>query len=231
MFIAQNLVSVQWLQQNLQEKNLVLLEASLPALDLDNPVLQQLIYDLSPATEFGNRMILSNAWLLRNMQQKKVENNSILSTLFGSRIETTIRTDSSQNTFANIDIYTTRPFQNIKTWLANNLQHPQVNLLGEPTLIQTNNYIAPIDNHVYRLISNTCKEIFDQSLVAPCIVPKTSLADSYAAIGSPVYYFSPVIYNQEKWVEKQSDIDEKISLDNLQKAAQYYYQLLSNAID
>ena len=54
-------------QQLILQEFMTNLKERLPAVDIENPVLQHLIYDLSPATGFSDRLLLSNGWLLKSL--------------------------------------------------------------------------------------------------------------------------------------------------------------------
>jgi hypothetical protein len=81
------------------------------------------------------------------------------------------------------------------------------------------------------LLGNTCKEVFENTMVAPCLAESAPLADLYTSITPNVYYFSPVIYTLSTWEDKLRGIDEKITKKNLEKAVQFYHQLLKNGIE
>ncbi len=206
------------------------LQNSLPPLDLQNPVLQEFIAYLSPETAFGNRLLFSNEWLFKNIQQNYLTKLPLTQQIFGARYQLETNTNSSKNTIVEIDIYTPKTFANISEWVLNHLQHPQINLLGEPQILQAKNYQSAMDNRAYRVLSNSCKEVFEGALIAPCIAENSPLATTYAAISSKVYYFSPIVYQPNDWQQKQKGLDEKISIQNLNKTTQFYYQLLKNNI-
>lgn len=228
--IAQVMLETQNLASEQLTATIEQLQTALPFVDVDQPSLKTFLSYISPEMPFGQRLIFSNQWLLSNPQQRQLQHNPLTQQLWGHNILTKTLSDSNNTRLVQLQFTAPKLIQPLESWIKNHLQHPQIRLLGTPQVIYKNNVLAPIDNHAYRLISNTCKEVFPHTISAPTLVTQQSANNWQDNINTDIYYFHPVIYDLAAWEKAQQKIDDKISIENYTQMLQFYYQLIINSI-
>ena len=207
------------------------LTQALPPIETDQPVLEQFLACIIPELGFSQRLVFSNQWLLSNLKQNRLQNNPVTQSLFGHNINAmSVSSDSGNSFLANLAYSAPTIKSNTEQWLKNHLQHPQVQILGESQTIQNNSKIASSKNHAYRIIENSCKEVFSDLITSPSLVNEPSSPDWYNDIDTDIYYFHPVIYNQKSFKKSLNKTDAKISIRNYKQMIQFYYKLLLNVI-
>jgi carboxypeptidase PM20D1 len=207
------------------------LNTALPLIDMEQSVLQEFLSYVSPELGFGQRLVFSNQWLLNNVQQKRLKNNQLTQQLFGNNITANIGLpDTNNTTLTTLTFSSASLKKDLGQWIKSHLQHPQIQLLGQPQISHNNSKIAPINNHAYRSISNSCKEVFPDLITVPILVHEQSSTNWQTNINADIYYFHPVVHNQSSWEKAVQNIDDKISLKNYEQMIQFYYQLLINNI-
>lgn len=94
--------------------------------------------------------------------------------------------------------------------------------LDEPTPV------SPVDSQAFSLLRETIGEVFPQALVSPYIVVGGTDASRYQEICSNIYRFSPFQVQREE-IGRVHGIDERVSIENLQKAMTFYIRLLQRS--
>ncbi|BDS13850.1 M20/M25/M40 family metallo-hydrolase [Aureispira anguillae] len=207
------------------------LKAALPLVEMEAASINDFLTYISPEMPFGQRLIFSNQWLLNNIQQKQLQNNSLTKAIFGHNITSHLTPqDSNKTSLGTVTLTGSNLNHNLEQWVKSHLQHPKVQLLGQAQFLYKNQKRAAINNGAYRLISNTCKEIFPHIISAPILVNKTSKVNWQANLNTDIYYFHPVIYTPTRWEKAQKKIDNKINIKNYEQMMQFYYQLIMNSI-
>ncbi|MCH2021381.1 MAG: M20/M25/M40 family metallo-hydrolase [Saprospiraceae bacterium] len=215
---------------NIIKKEIHHLVSALPPLDTDHPVITQFLSFIIPELNFSQRLVLSNKWLLNNLIQKRLQKNPFTQNLFGNNIATNlINYDTSKSTITSIQFSSPKSLNELEKWLKTHLQHPQIQLLGQTQTLQKTR-IAPIQNHAYRIISNTCKEIFPNLITAPTLVKESYSTNWQTKFNSDIYYFHPLIFDQICWKKHLRKVDDKISIKNYKQMLQFYHKLLLNNI-
>jgi len=218
--------SVEIVEQELQNLN-----TALPFIDMEETALEQFLSYISPELGFGQRLVFSNQWLLNNVQQKRLKNNKLTQKLFGTNITASIGLpDSNNTTLTTLTFSSPSLKKDLGQWIKSHLQHPQIQLLGQPQILHNNTKFAPINNHAYRSIGNSCKEVFPDVITVPILVHEKSSTNWQTNINTDIYYFHPVMHNQDSWNKAEQNIDDKISVKNYEQMIQFYYQLLINNI-
>jgi hypothetical protein len=202
------------------------LAKNLPAADLKHPVAKQLLHQLSPELPFGQRFVFSNTWLLNWKQRRYFAPASFSNSLVGLQthlVPTTVHSDTAQ-------LHLTAP------------QLPAALLVAVQALLKMDSVqvlsnwtthegfaSAEMQSRYYRLIGNTCKEVFPRVLTAPIWVARAH-AHSAPLIQAPTFYFHPVQLEASNWVAAPQGFAESISRQNYKRLLHFYHQLLSNSI-
>lgn len=215
----------------LLEQEINQVQKSLPAIDLDQPVLQQFIKKIAPELSFGKRMIFANQWLLSNLQKKQLLQHPVTQYFFGTNLETIrLVQDSLRRSMSTLKLSSTAPFKGLEQWLNLQIQHPQIQLIGIEKKEQIQSSYAPMQNFAYRIIENTCKEVFPDLVSCPTINREAPLLEWQNSVDTDIYYFHPLVYDFEGFELKKQQIDDKISRKNYLQMLQFYYQLIHNII-
>lgn len=215
----------------LLEQEVEQLKHSLPPIDLDHIVLQQFIKKIAPELGFVKRMVFANQWLLSNVQKNHLSHHPFTQYFFGTNLGTQqLVQDSLYRSMSTFNLSSTAPFVGLKQWLNVQIQHPQIQIIGIDKKEQRYSGYAPIDNFAYRIIENTCKEVFPALVSCPIINREAPLLAWQNSVDAAIYYFHPVVYDTHHFELKKQGIDDKIRRENYQKMLQFYYQLILNII-
>ncbi len=202
------------------------LQAQLPKADLTHNTTRELLQQLSPELPFKQRFIFSNTWLLGWNQDSYFSPNSLPNSLVGTQARLFPSLPDSDTTQLRI----TAPSLD------------QATLLSIQTLVKLDSVkvidnwkwqqgyaTADLESRSYRLLGNTCKEVFPNLITAPIWVDQPA-APATKAIKAPIFYFQPVVYEADSWQKAQLGVTERISRQNYQRLLHFYHQLLSNSI-
>lgn len=202
------------------------LREALPCADLKQEAAQQLLHQLSPELPFKQRFVFSNSWLLNWGQQHYFYPRSLSQDLVGvsTRLLPALPdTDTAllQITAPNLAATTLTTIQNI-------LAADSVYVLGNWKWHQGFS-TAKIESRSYRLLGNTCKEIFPNIITAPIWVAREDFVAN-STVEAPVFYFQPIVQDPSTWQKAQWGVTERISRQNYQRMLQFYHRLLTNSI-
>jgi carboxypeptidase PM20D1 len=217
---------IQLLEQEINQ-----VQKSLPHIDISHPVLQEFISKIAPELSFGKRMIFANQWLLSNVQKNQLLQHPITQYFFGTNLEiNSLVQDSFSRSMSTLTLSSTAPFNGLEQWLNLQIQHPKIQLIGIEKKEQKPTRCAPTQNFAYRIIENTCKEVFPTLVSCPTINREAPLLEWQNRVDTDIYYFHPLVYDVEDFELNKQQIDDKISRQNYLKMLQFYYQLIHNII-
>ncbi len=85
--------------------------------------------------------------------------------------------------------------------------------------------VSPIDSPAFKAIDETTRQVFGNVIVAPFLMLGATDARYYSGICPQVYRFSPLLYQMED-MKRVHGINERISLDNLERMVQFFTLLM-----
>jgi len=87
--------------------------------------------------------------------------------------------------------------------------------------------ISEVEGHEYRLLEQTIRQVFVNTVVAPSVMMWATDARHYAGICKQVLRFSPVVLVPDD-LERQHGVNERLSLENLVRMVHFYTQWIQN---
>jgi carboxypeptidase PM20D1 len=85
--------------------------------------------------------------------------------------------------------------------------------------------VSATDTLLYFQLGSAIRQVFPQAAVGPYLVQGATDARYYAGLSAQVFRFSPYLVNNED-LKMIHGVNERISLDNLEKMAQCYAQVM-----
>ncbi|MGH1337801.1 MAG: hypothetical protein ACRBFS_16895 [Aureispira sp.] len=199
------------------------LEQQMPAADLEQEVAQQLLAQLSPELPFQQRFIFSNSWLLNWTKATYFPPSSLPLELVGTTPQLIPTLPDSDTALLQI----TAPHleESVLINIKELLKKDSVYVVGNWTE-QQGQKTAAIDSRSYRLLGNTCKEVFPNLITAPVWVKRNPKVKQ----SMDRFFFQPTFQDPDSWEKAKLDVNERISRKNYKQLLQFYHQLLSNSI-
>ncbi|MFK7798157.1 MAG: hypothetical protein AB8E82_11935 [Aureispira sp.] len=202
------------------------LQAALPTVDLAQEPAQYLLEQLGPELPFQQRFVTSNAWLLNWNKQTYFEPNTLAKQLTGTNAQLIPAFTDADTVVLKI----TAP--ELTTTLLNTISSlidsDSIQLVGSWN-VWRNQTTAEVGSRSYRLLGNTCKEVFPNLLTTPTWIDRKQVP-FVANIQTSIFYFQPIVQDATSWPNAQLGIEESISRQNYQQLLQFYHRLLTNSI-
>lgn len=202
------------------------LQSSLPTTNLNHNVARQLLEQLSPELPFQQCFIFSNPWLLNWNKKSYFPMGSLPQSLVGISAQLSPAYPNSDTALLQITAPQLKK-ENL-TSILQFLSEYSITTLGD-WMWQPETPTAYTESRSYRLLGNTCKEIFPDLITAPIWITPTNTTLIPPTIQTPVFYFHPIVRDSTSW-EKAQGGAEHIKRQNYQRLLHFYYQLLNNSI-
>lgn len=189
---------------------------------------------IGPALPFGLRLVLANAWLfgplIRSVMSRATTTNAAIRT-------TAAVTMVSGGVKENILPAHARALVNLRllpgdqiTGITARIKH----LIGDEQVQVTtwphvDNHEAPppssTDGPTFERLASTVRQIFGDIPVAPYTVIGATDARFYHTLCDNVYRFTPIVANKAD-MQRVHGVNERLSIDNLDKMIKFFIQLL-----
>ena len=202
------------------------LQKALPTADLEHETAQELLAQLSPELSFRERFVFSNSWLLDWSQQSYFCPSSLPHQLVGTSVQLSPALPDSDTAWLKVAAPLLE--QASLSYIQELLKTDSVIVVSN-WKIQKGGATAATESRSYRLLGNTCKEIFPNLMTAPIWVNRPQPL-TFSTIQAPIFYFHPIIQDSNSWEKAKWGITERVSRQNYERLLQFYYQLLTNSI-
>ena len=202
------------------------LDEKLPDVDIKQVAAQQLLQQLSPELPFLKRFVSSNSWLLHWNKQTYFAAKTLPKQLAGISSQLIPALTDADTVVLKITApqLTTTTLNTISSLINSD----SIMVVGDWN-VWPHQTTADASSRSYRLLANTCKEVFPNLLTAPAWVDRKQ-APFISNIQAPIFYFHPIVQDKASWPKAQLGIEESISRQNYQQLLQFYHQLLTNSI-
>lgn len=202
------------------------LQAALPAVDLAQESAQHLLQQLGPELPFQQRFVISNTWLLNWYKQAYFEPNTLAQQLTATNAQLIPAFTDADTVVLKITApeLTTTLLNTISSLVASD----SIQLVGNWKIWKSQT-TADVGSRSYRLLGNTCKEVFPNLLTTPTWIDREQVP-FIANIQTPIFYFQPIVQDSASLPNAQLGIEESISRQHYQQLLQFYHQLLTNSI-
>ncbi|MBN2147707.1 MAG: M20 family peptidase [Anaerolineales bacterium] len=192
-----------------------------------------LLGSLAPYSSFLMRMVFANLWLfsgaLRRIMANSPQTNPLLRTTTAiTMIEGGIKTNILPPKASAKVNYRLLPGDSVKDVIEHTRQavdDPRIKISKPPTDGYIASPVSPTDSGAYKLLQQTIQQVFGRAAVSPFLVTGATDSRHYTPICRNVYRFTPVQVDLGE-MERVHGIGERISIQNLERMAQFYTLLL-----
>lgn len=194
-----------------------------------------MIEAVGPEMPFGYRLALANLWLLGGVLQQQMlkspaTNASLRTTTAATMINGGVKENvlpSSARAVINFRILPGDSVQSVVEHVRTVVNDPRVEVRlmdgsREPTTE------APIDSPGFVTIARTVREVFPDTIVAPYLTIGGTDSRYYAPLTQNIYRFTPIIADASD-LTRIHGINERLSVENYQRAVQFFIQLVKNS--
>jgi carboxypeptidase PM20D1 len=88
--------------------------------------------------------------------------------------------------------------------------------------------ISDVRSEGFKILERTIRQVFPDSIVAPCLVPASTDARHYGEISDNIFRFLPVRMDKDDF-KRIHGTNERIGVDNYKNAVDFYIQLIRNS--
>ncbi len=203
---------------------------------VDGPVGTMLNF-LGPEMKFPFKTIFANRWLFGGILENQLANGTASNALIRTTTAPTIIQagvkdnvlPSEANATINFRIIPGETPESVLSDVKDLIDDERVTVsLNDPNFAQAPGKLSPTDGFGFNVLSNTIREIFPETVVAPSLVIAATDARHYEACSDAIYRFMPVSLKKEE-LGMIHGINEKISVTSYEKLIQFYIRLLQNS--
>jgi carboxypeptidase PM20D1 len=190
---------------------------------------------IAPELPFGQRMAMSNLWLLRpvveNMLAKGAATNAMMRTTTALTIFNAGNKENvlpgQADAVVNFRILPGDSVASVTEFVKTTIADPRIEVSLVSTASEPSKLASP-DAPQYKLIERTVREIFPDALVAPSLMLAGSDARHFQDLTDHSYRFMPIRF-QSADLQRVHGTDERIAVDQLADMVRFYHRLISQA--
>ena len=195
----------------------------------------ELFAAVAPELPFGQRLAMSNLWLLRpvveGMLGKGAATNAMMRT---TTALTVVNAGNKENVLpgraeaiVNFRILPGDTIESVTAYVKGVVADERVEVapLGEG--FNPSSVSSP-QAESYRVVERTIRDVFPDRLVAPGLMLAASDARHFQAVADQSYRFMPIRFKSAD-LQRVHGTDERISVDQLADMVRFYHRLLSQA--
>ncbi|MFO0591153.1 MAG: M20 family peptidase [Polyangiaceae bacterium] len=211
------------------------LEAHPMPAHIDGPA-RALFDTLAPEMPFGNKLILSNLWLLTPVAKmalsKSPATDAILRTTTApTMLDASVKENvlpKRARALVNFRILPGDTRESVTEHAKAVIDDPRVTVKPvEGSMSQDPSSVSDPNSASFKLIERSIRQIFPDAIVAPSLVLGATDSRHYQAIADGVYRFAPQRTHDEDRARLHGT-NERISVKNFGEAVRFYAQLVKN---
>jgi carboxypeptidase PM20D1 len=190
---------------------------------------------IAPELPFGQRLALSNLWLLRPVVERLLDKGGATSAMMRTTTAMTIfNAGNKENVLpgraeaiVNFRILPGDSAASVQAHVKRVIADDRIEVAPLGLAFEPSRLSSP-DSDGYRLIERTVREVFPDSMVAPGLMLAASDARHFDGIASSSYRFMPVRFKPED-LARPHGTDERIAVDQLADMVRFYHRLLTQS--
>ena len=190
---------------------------------------------VAPELPFGQRLAMSNLWLLRpvveGMLGKSAATNAMMRTTTALTI---INAGNKENVLpgraeavVNFRILPGDTIDSVTAYVKGVVADERIDVTPLGAGFNPSSLSSPVAEG-YRLIERTIREVFPDSMVAPGLMLAASDARHFQAVADQSYRFMPIRFKSAD-LARVHGTDERISADQLADMVRFYHRLLEQS--
>lgn len=187
---------------------------------------------IAPSTPFGLRFVLANRWLTGSLVEANLKSNPTMAAAMATTIAPTMISAGvkenvlphSASAKVNFRIH---PRDTVESIVA----HVTAAIDDENVKVSVFNpgreasAVSSTESEGYEIISQTIRDTFDGAVVAPNLVVGGTDARQFELVSDNVYRFIPIILGPND-TSRFHGTNERITVENMGKAVQFYVRLI-----
>lgn len=198
-------------------------------------VAQQMFEAVAPEMDFGNRVVLSNMWLLRPVVERMLSQGPSTNAMMRTTTALTIvRSGNKENVLpglaeatVNFRLLPGDSKDSVIDFVRRTVADERVKIEAMPGHSEPSS-VAPLDGSAYRLVERTMRELSPEVIVAPGLMIGATDSRHFEAIADQVLRFSPVRATSED-LKRFHGTNERLALDSLVELIRFYHRLVEQA--
>lgn len=189
---------------------------------------------IAPARGFALRLVLANRWLfsplvassMAQTPSSAAQVHTVISPtlLSGGIKENVLPPDASA--VVNLRIHPQDTIASVREHVSAAVNDPQVTITALPGAMEPS-AISSVNGEAYRYFSQTIRDSFGSTLVAPNLTVGGTDSRYYLPLTDNVFRFIPIRLSANDLARFHGN-NERVAIENLGEAAAFYYRLLSN---
>lgn len=191
---------------------------------------------LAPEMPFGNKLILSNLWLLSPVAKMVLSGNPATNALLRTTTAPTMLEGSVKENVlpararavVNFRILPGDTIQSVVDHVKRAVADERVQVTPREGNMQEPSPVSPADGPGFRSIERTIRQVFPGAVVAPSLVLGATDSRHYQKLADGVYRFSPLRMGDTDR-PRFHGVNERISTKNFAECVRFYAQLIKNA--
>ncbi|MBL8287399.1 MAG: M20 family peptidase [Rubrivivax sp.] len=188
---------------------------------------------VGPELPFGQRLAMSNLWLLRpvveGMLAKGAATNALMRTTTALTI---VNAGNKENVLpgqaeavVNFRILPGDTSQSVVAHVKRVMADERIALAPCCSAVSEPSRISSAQAEPYRQLERTIREVFPDSMVAPSLTLQGTDSRHFDAVAEQVYRFMPIRFKPED-LRRLHGTDERIAVDQLADMVRFYHRLL-----
>lgn len=196
-------------------------------------VTRQFLSALRPHTSFPLRLALSNLWLFKPLVMRvlskypagnaMVRTTTAVTMASGSDAPNVLPVTSTGT--VNFRLLPGYSIEDIEAFVHRQIQDRPINFRSLRCDLPSQ--VTSIDSDAYKLIEKTVSQVFPDAVTAPYLMTGGTDAKKYDDLCSGICRFSPYRLSRQD-IDSMHSTNERISLENIETAMQFYLQLFAN---
>lgn len=201
---------------------------------IDGPA-RALFETLAPEMPFGNRLILTNLWLLSPLAKKVLAGSPATDAILRTTTAPTMLEGSIKENvlpkraraLVNFRILPGDTRESVLAHVKNAVADERVQVRAAEGISQDPSAVSDASGPGYKSIERSIRQIFPDAIVAPSLVLGATDSRYYQGLADGVYRFSPQRTRDEDRARIHGT-NERLSVKNFGEAVRFYAQLIKN---
>lgn len=202
---------------------------------LEGPT-RQLFERIGPELPFGRRAVFANLWLTRPLVMRTLEGSPTTNAMVRTTTAATIfQAGTKDNVLpsharavVNFRILPGDSVAGVVEHVRRTIRDPRIEVRPARGFLSEPSPVSSTDSESYRTLERTIRSIAPEVMVTPYLVMGGTDARYYRELSSNVFRFLPVRLTPRD-LERFHGTDERISVEDYERAIRLYRQLLLNA--
>jgi len=196
------------------------------------PPVKQMLTNLGKEGPFAYSMLFLNLWLTAGLLKFVFSKQATLNAAIRSTIVPTVISASDKSNviakkataIVNCRLLPGDTQESILSWVTRTIASDSVRV--KPMHCTPPSHISKTDGEAFSYLSETIKMTFPDSIVTPYLMMGATDARKYQNLSDYIYRFTPARMDRSE-VDRMHAPDERISLENISLAQQFYTQLIT----